>query len=177
MLNDIRLALRTLPRMPGFSLAFILTLGLGIGANTAIFSVVEAVLLRPLPFPAADRLVAVVQTLPSRGVRGHGASYLNYADWQGRASSFEHLSAIRMHDYTLTGHGEPDLVTAGTVTSNLFRVLEDTPLLGRTLAAIDDDPAAPSGTFRACSSRRRPSTRRRSRPWRQSSCSRVPSTR
>ena len=143
-LQDLRFGARSLVRSPGFAAVALATLALGIGANTAIFSVVEAVLLRPLPFPAADRLVAVVQTLPSRGVRGNGASYLNYADWQSRARSFEHLSAIRMHDYTLTGHGEPDLVTAGTVTSNLFRVLEDTPLLGRTLMAIDDDPAAPS---------------------------------
>lgn len=173
--QDLRFGSRSLVRSPGFAAVALATLALGIGANTAIFSVVEAVLLRPLPFPAADRLVAVVQTLPSRGVRGNGASYLNYADWLGRARSFEHLSAIRMHDYTLTGHGEPDLVTAGTVTSNLFRVLEDTPLLGRTLTAIDDDPAAPSGTFRACSSRPLPSTRRRSRPWRRSSCSRVSS--
>jgi predicted permease len=144
--QDLRFGARSLGRSPGFTAVALATLALGIGANTAIFSVVEAVLLRPLPFPAEDRLVVVVQTLPSRGMRGLGASYLNYADWQSRARSFEHLAAIRMHDYTLTGHGEPDLVTAGTVTSNLFRVLEAKPLLGRTLTAIDDDPASPSVT-------------------------------
>jgi len=97
-LQDLRFGARSLVRSPGFAAVALATLALGIGANTAIFSVVEAVLLRPLPFPAADRLVAVVQTLPSRGVRGNGASYLNYADWQSRARSFEHLSAIEKND-------------------------------------------------------------------------------
>ena len=143
-LQDLRFGARSLSRSPGFAAVALATLALGIGANTAIFSVVDAVLLRPLPFPSADRLVAVVQTMPSRGIRGNGASYLNYEDWRSRARSFKHLAAIRMHDYTLTGHGDPDLVTAGTVTSNLFRVCEDMPLLGRTLTAIDDDPASPS---------------------------------
>ena len=135
---------RSLARSPGFAAVALATIALGIGANTAIFSVVDAVLLRPLPFPGADRLVAVSQNQPSLGVTGNGVSYPNFDDWRTRSKSFEELAAIRMHDYTLTGHGDPLLVTAGTVTSNIFRMLEDTPLLGRTLAAIDDDPGAPS---------------------------------
>jgi putative ABC transport system permease protein len=141
--QDLRFGIRSLARSPGFTAVALATIALGIGANTAIFSVVEAVLLRPLPYPGADRLVSVTQAEPSRGVSGTGASYPNFADWQARAKSFEHLSAIRMHDYTLTGRGDPALVTAGTVTSNLFRTLEGPPLLGRTLMAADDDAAAP----------------------------------
>ena len=139
-LRDLRFGARSLSRSPGFSAVALATIALGIGANTAIFSVVDAVLLRPLPFPGADRLVAVAQNQPSLGVTGNGVSYPNFADWSTRSRSFDELAAIRMHDYTLTGHGDPLLVTAGTVTSNLFRMLEDTPILGRTLAAIDDDP-------------------------------------
>jgi putative ABC transport system permease protein len=144
LLRDLRFGARSLSRSPGFAAVALATIALGIGANTAIFSVVDAVLLRPLPFPGADRLVAVFQTQPSLGVSGNGASYPNFDDWRTRSRSFDELAAIRMHDYTLTGHGDPLLVTAGTVTSNLFRMLEDTPLLGRTLAPIDDDPGAPS---------------------------------
>jgi putative ABC transport system permease protein len=144
LVRDLRFGARSLSRSPGFAAVALATIALGIGANTAIFSVVDAVLLSPLPFPGADRLVAVFQTQPSRGVSGNGASYPNFDDWRNRSRSFEELAAIRMHDYTLTGHGDPLLVTAGTVTSNLFRMLEDSPILGRTLAAVDDDPGAPS---------------------------------
>ena len=142
-LQDLRFGARSLVRTPGFTAVALATIALGIGANTAIFSVVEAVLLRPLPFPGADRLVSVTQTEPARGISGTGASYLNFVDWRTRTKSFDHLSAIRMHDYTLTGHGDPALVTAGTVTADLFQALDRPTLLGRTLTPADDDPAAP----------------------------------
>jgi putative ABC transport system permease protein len=119
------------------------TIALGVGANTAIFSVVDAVLLRPLPFPEPDRIVAAFQTQPSQGISQNGVSYPNYADWRDQAKSFDALAAIRMHDYTLTGQGDPALLIAGTVTSNLFQILRTPPLLGRALAASDDDPSAP----------------------------------
>jgi putative ABC transport system permease protein len=141
--RDLRFAARTLRKSPAFTVVALATLALGIGATTSVFSVVDAVLLRPLPYGRPDRLVAVYQTLPSRGVSSNGASYPNYADWESQARSFERLGAIRMHDFTLTGRGEPALVVAGTVTANVFALLESTPLLGRTFVDSDDAPGAP----------------------------------
>ncbi len=146
LLEDLRFAVRTLFKSPGFTLVALATLALGIGANTAIFSVVDGVLLRPLPYGEPDRLVAIFQTLPRQGVARTGVSYLNYSDWAGRARSFEELGAIRMHDYTLTGQGEPELVAAATVTSNVFSMLRARPLLGRTLTKADDAAGAPPVT-------------------------------
>ena len=142
--SDLRFALRTLAKSPGFAAIALATLAIGIGANTAIFSVVDAVLLRPLPFREPERLVALFQTLPSKGVTANGVSYLNYEDFARQARSYETLAAVRMHDFTLTGQGEPALVAAGTVTSNVFAALGAKPLLGRALVAADDDLAAPA---------------------------------
>ncbi len=122
-LRDLRFAARSLKKSPGFTIVVLATLALGIGATTAIFSVVNAVLLAPLPFSEPERLVRVYQTLPAQGVFNNGASYLNFSDWAREARSLEGLAAIRLHDYTLTGEGEPALVVAGTVTSDVFRVL------------------------------------------------------
>jgi putative ABC transport system permease protein len=141
-LQDLRFGARGLAKSPGFAAVALATIALGIGANTAIFSVVDAVLLRPLPFPEPERLVAVFQTQARQDVGQTGASYPNYADWQARAQSFDGLAAIRMHDYTLTEQGDPVLLIAGTVTSNLFRILQVPPLLGRGLTASDDEPSA-----------------------------------
>ena len=141
--QDLRIGARALRKSPAFTSVALATIALGIGANTAIFSVASAVLFRPLPFPQADRLVAVFQSSPERGVAENGVSYPNYADWVARVHSFEDLAALRMHDYTLTGAGEPALVVAGTVTSNLFRLLQARPLAGRALTAEDDAPGAP----------------------------------
>jgi putative ABC transport system permease protein len=142
--QDLRYGLRDLRKSPVFTFAALSTIALGIGANTAIFSVVDAVLFRPLSFPEPDRLVAVFQSSASLGVSQNGVSYPNYADWAGSARSFEGLAAIRMHDYTLTGDGEPVLVVAGTVTSNLFGLLGAQPLLGRGLSGGDDAPSSPA---------------------------------
>ncbi|HEX4440746.1 MAG TPA: ABC transporter permease [Thermoanaerobaculia bacterium] len=140
--QDIRYAVRALRRTPGFTFVALATLAVGIGANTAIFSVVDAVLLRPLPYAQPDRLVRVFQTLPKQGIEQAGASFPNYADWAERTRSFEDIGAVRLHDYTLTERGEPALVVAGTVTSSVFRVLRARPILGRTLVASDDAPGA-----------------------------------
>ena len=142
--RDLRFAVRSLARSPGFTAVALATLAFGIGANTAIFSVVNGVLLRPLPFPEPDRLVAVYQTFPRENVATAGMSYPNYADLAAAARSFETLGAIRMHDYTLTGRGEPMLAVAGTVTSNVFAVFRATPLLGRALSPADDAAGAPA---------------------------------
>jgi putative ABC transport system permease protein len=143
MIRDLRFAARTLRKSPGFTAIVLATVALGVGANTAIFSVVNAVLLRPLPYERPGRLVAVYQTQPSQGITNNGVSFLNYSDWAGQAGSFEALSAIRMHDFTLTGQGDPLLVVAGTVTSNVFPMLRSRPILGRGLVPSDDAPDAP----------------------------------
>ncbi|MGE5413286.1 MAG: ABC transporter permease, partial [Syntrophomonadaceae bacterium] len=139
--RDLRYAVRMLAKSPGFAAVALGTLALGIGANAAIFSVVDAVLLRPLPYGSPERLVAVYQTLPRQGVSSNGASYLNYLEF-ARARSFEGLGAVRMHDFTLTGQGEPALVVGGTVTANLIPLLRARPLLGRGLGPSDEGAAA-----------------------------------
>ncbi|HJW15434.1 MAG TPA: ABC transporter permease, partial [Thermoanaerobaculia bacterium] len=141
-IRDLRFAARTLRNSPGFTAIVLTTIALGIGANTAIFSVINAVLLRPLPYARPEQLVAAFQTLPSQGISSNGVSYLNFSDWAAQAHSFGELGAIRMHDFTLTGQGEPALVAAGTVTSNVFALLGSTPLFGRGLVPSDDAPDA-----------------------------------
>jgi putative ABC transport system permease protein len=89
VITDIRLALRTLPRMPGFSLAFILTLGLGIGANTAIFSVINGVLLRPLPYPEADRIMHLRQPQVTAGIEDTSFSFAEVADYRREATTID----------------------------------------------------------------------------------------
>jgi predicted permease len=143
LVQDLTFAARTLGKSPGFTAVALATLALGIGANTAIFSVVNAVLLRPPPFPEPERVVAVFQTQPSEGIFTNGVSYLNYTDWVSRTHSFEELGALRMHSYTLTGHGEPSIEDAGSVTSNLFSLLHVKPMLGRALTKEDDAPGSP----------------------------------
>ncbi|MFY9549847.1 MAG: ABC transporter permease, partial [Thermoanaerobaculia bacterium] len=142
LLQDLRFAVRTLGKTPGFTAVALATLALGIGANTAIFSVVNAVLLAPLAHPEPERLVRVYQTLPKQHVTTAGTSYLNYADWASQVRSFEDLGGMRLHDYTLTGHGEPALVVGGTATSQVFRLLRARPLSGRTFVPSDDAPGA-----------------------------------
>ena len=141
LLRDLRTAARMLRRSPGFAAVALATLAIGIGSSAAIFSVVDAVLLRPLPYGEPDRLVALQQTLPSRGISGNGCSYLNYLDF-ARARSFSALGAIRMHDFTLTGPGEPALVVGGTGTPNLFALLRARPRIGRGLEPADGEPSA-----------------------------------
>jgi putative ABC transport system permease protein len=142
LFGDLRFAARTLRKSPGFTAVALVTLALGIGANTAIFSVVDAVLLRPLSYPGAPRLVRVYQTLPSRNIFNNGVSFPNYEDWAARVRAFDGLAAIRLHSFTMTGRGEPSLRTAGTVTSNLFALLGARALYGRGLAGTDDAPGA-----------------------------------
>ncbi|HYK41054.1 MAG TPA: ABC transporter permease, partial [Thermoanaerobaculia bacterium] len=143
-LQDLRFAARALRKSPGFTAVALATLTLGIGANTAIFSVVDAVLLRPLPYPEPSRIVALFQNLPSQNVAQTGVSWLNYEQVAARSRSFDSIAAIRMHDFTLTGRGDPALVIGLTVTSNVFSVFRAKPLLGRAFEAGDDAPGSPS---------------------------------
>ena len=139
--RDVVHAVRGLRRSPGFSLAVILTLALGIGGNTAVFSVVDQLLLRPLPYPDGDQLVMVdeLSRLNSRA----DVSPANWLDWQRESRTFRRFAAWRGWLFTLTGTGEPRRVNAQQVSSEFFPLLGVEPLLGRTISDEDDRPNDP----------------------------------
>ncbi len=132
ILQDFRFGLRVLIKNPIFTLVAIVTLALGIGANTAIFSVVDAVLLRPLPYPEADRLVFLWSTMPSQGGGIGGSAFPDYEGWRDRNKVFEELSAFYYGDFNLSSSGSrPELIRGAYITSNLFQALKVSPSLGR----------------------------------------------
>jgi putative ABC transport system permease protein len=132
LLQDLRYGVRMLRKNPGFTFIAVLTLALGIGANTAIFSVVNAVLLKPLPYPEPERLIRVWETSPQRGLPYFPASSPNFEDWRKQQSVFEQLAAQENTTFNLTGDGEPERVAAVGVTSDLFPALGISPLIGRS---------------------------------------------
>ncbi len=135
-MNDLRYAVRTLARTPGFTLVAVLTLALGIGANTAIFSAVNAVLLKPLPYPGSDRLLQIMST-GFRGVR-FGVSFPDLHDLRALSQDFTGVAAVRTQRHNLTGAGDPREVQAGAVTADLFDVLHVHPELGHGFAAAEE---------------------------------------
>jgi len=138
--QDLRYGLRGMRRSPGFSLVVVLTLALGIGANTAIFSVVNAVLLRPLPYPAAERLVWLGESDPK--AEGISVTWVNYQHWRDENHSFEDMAGFHAVHLTLTGRGEPLFTRAGVVTHGFFGLVGAHPMLGRVFSAADDQPGA-----------------------------------
>jgi len=143
ILQDIRYSLRTLRRSPGFTTVAIVTLALGIGANTAVFTVVNAVLLRPLPYREPERLVMVWESNASRHRDKNVVNPQNYLDWRERATAFSGLSAVTWSSITFTG-GAPELVSGRAVTSDFFSVMGAAPTLGRTFTAAEALPNGPS---------------------------------
>jgi putative ABC transport system permease protein len=145
-LQDVRYALRTLLKSPGFTLVCALTLGLGIGASTAIFSVVNGVLLRPLPYPNHERLVRIGERHPGNGCGlcgGFGnTTYANFNDLERAASTVENVSAFREWSFNLTSGGEPEQVPGALVSGKFFAALGSKPALGRILTPEDDAPGA-----------------------------------
>ena len=134
--QDIRYAVRVLARRPLFTLAVAATLALGIGANSAIFSFVNAVLLRPLPYPEPERLMAVWTMLPEFGKET--SSYPDFGDWSARSRSFSSMSAFARSSDNLSGtDGEPERLSSAIATPNLFATLGVTPVIGRLLVAGD----------------------------------------
>jgi predicted permease len=136
-LQDIRYALRLLAKSPGFTAVVVLTLALGIGANTAIFSLVEGVLLAPLPFSQPDRLVVVWQknlTLK----KDISTSYPDFQDWQRSARSFQEMAAVNWQDYDLTSPGKPEHVAGMQVSSGFLSTLGIDPILGREFSPQED---------------------------------------
>ena len=131
MIQDLRFGLRMLLKHKGFTAVAVLTLALGIGANTAIFSVVNAVLLRPLPYPEAARLVRLWESNPARGWPEFSASAPNFTDWRKQQTVCEQLAAYEFATFNFTGSGSPERVAALSVTANLFPALGTLPALGR----------------------------------------------
>jgi putative ABC transport system permease protein len=137
--QDIRYGLRVLIKSPSLSIVATIALALGIGANTAIFSVVNAVLLRPLPFPNSEGLMSVFESDTGRGLRG-SYSYPNFFDLRDQNHVFDHIAAYHDNDFTLTGQSQPVMLHGAIASADLFSVLGVTPMLGRTFAAAEDKP-------------------------------------
>ncbi len=138
--RDVRFGARMLRRHPGFTAVAALTLALGIGANTAIFTVVNAVMLRPLPFADPDRLVNVYENNLSRGWPAFGVSHPNFLDWRDTAKSFDRLAAWRGQSFSVTSGGAAELVDGAGVTDGFFPLLGVTPALGRNFLPEEDRP-------------------------------------
>jgi putative ABC transport system permease protein len=137
--QDLRYAVRSLVRVPGFTVVAVLTLALGIGGNAAIFSAVNAVLLKPLPFPGADRLVIVW----GRNAAGQSvASWPEFEDWRAQTQSFDALSVWRPQSVNFTGSGEPERLVGAFVSGSLFPMLGASPQLGRVFEPAETEPAS-----------------------------------
>jgi len=141
-LQDFRYSLRQLGHAKLFTGLAVLTLALGIGSNTALFSAVYGVLLRPLPFRDPGRLVLVSER--ARQFPILSASYQNFRDWRTQSTSFEEFGAARSYTVTLTGHGEPEQVPAQMITGNLLHLLGVQTILGRNLSEADDAKESPA---------------------------------
>ena len=138
--QDVRYGLRMLSKAFGFTAVVVLTLALGIGANTAIFSVVSAVLLQPLPFPQPDRLVAILHVNLQSGEIGKAQSYPDFADLRAQSKSLEAAAAYDDGSATLTGMGDPIHLNTGIFSADMFNVLREPPMLGREFTAAEDKP-------------------------------------
>jgi putative ABC transport system permease protein len=133
--RDVKCAVRVLLKTPGFTLAAILILALGIGANTAIFSIVNAVLLRPLPFKDSDRLVQIWHVPPPKsfpGMTTFSVSAPNYLDWQDQNHAFEQMAIYSFAGFTFSNGDHPEALQGAAVSRDFFSVLRAQPILGRT---------------------------------------------
>ena len=138
LLQDLRYGARTLLKAPGFTIVAILTLAIGIGANAAIFSVVNAVLLKPVPFPDPDRLVMFMNTNPQGS--GRNASPAKFQHWRAQTRVVQDVAAFRSNIVNFTGGGVPEQLRAGEVSADYFRLLGAPIFRGRTFSAEEDRP-------------------------------------
>lgn len=141
MLQDLRFALRSLVKTPGFTAVAILTLGLGIGASAGIFSFLNTILRRPLPYPDSHQLLFIGER--SAQVPNMSVSYPNYLDWRERQRSFSHLGAARGQNFNFVGAAETERIIGGLFTADVWPTLGSTPLLGRGFNPDEDKPGAP----------------------------------
>src|SRR6478609_2886151 len=143
LLQDLRYAVRQLRKAPGFAAVAVITLALGIGANTAIFSVVNGVLLRPLAFKEPDLLVRVWHTPPQKsfpGITQFTVSPANFLDWQDQNHVFEHMAIYGFRLFTLTGGDKAEQIVASTISRDFFETIGVKPILGRTPVPEEDQP-------------------------------------
>jgi len=140
LLQDLRYAIRMLVKSPGFAAVAVVTLALGISASTALFTVVNGVLLNPLPYPHSGQLVAVYAT--TSGVDRAPSTYLNFLDWQRQTKTFSSLAMYRGQDYNVTGSGEAERLSGYMISSDFFSTLGVNPTIGRMFRADDDQPGA-----------------------------------
>ena len=141
ILQDFRYALRQLRKGPAFAAVAVTTLALGIGANTAIFSVVDSVLLKPLPYKEPDRLVRIWHVPPAKsfpGISTFAVSAANFLDWQSQNHVFDQMTILSYRGFTLTGDGKPEQIDAAAVSSGFFQLMGVEPLYGRTLLPEED---------------------------------------
>lgn len=138
--QDVQYGLRMLAKNPAFTAIAVLALALGIGANSAIFSVVNAILLRPLPYKNPDQLVMVWENLAHLGFPKNTPSPANFLDWRQQATVFQGMGAFAERSLNLTGAGEPERLDGRRVSANLFDLLGVRPIIGRTFVAEEDEP-------------------------------------
>ena len=140
LLQDLRYGIRLMRRAPGFAAAVTLTMALGLGATTAMFSVVYGVVLKPLPYREPDRLVNIWTVAFSRGLPRGFVAMANVYDFKARNHVFEDIAALRaVANFNLTGEGEPERLNGSRVSANLFPVLGVTALVGRTFTEVEDE--------------------------------------
>src|SRR4030095_6309679 len=141
--QELRFGIRLILKHPGFSAVAILTLGLGIGANSAIFSVVDAVICRPLPFKQLERLFAVLERDLKKGGDHDSVMAANYLDWKNRSQVFEDMAAYAGGSVNLTGLAEPERIRGARVSASLFNVLRIASERGRAFTPDEDQPGQP----------------------------------
>src|SRR5512146_1995940 len=134
--QDLRYGVRTLLKAPGFAFIAIVTLALGIGANSAMFSIVNGVLLRPMPYPQSERLLKLYTRMPQ--FDQGSVSYPNFLDWQQRSRSFEQMAAYRNESFNLTGEASPERLRGQMVSASLFPVIGVKPIVGRVFTTEED---------------------------------------
>src|SRR5512146_2547398 len=140
LLQDIRYGLRVLRKSPGFTAVAVITLALGIGANTVTFSTVNGMLLRPFLFPQLRRVMAIWATAPNQNIERTSAAAANFRDWQEQNHSFQYLAAMHGWNANMTGAGTPERVEGSRVTADFFRLLGMPAEHGRTLSEDDFKP-------------------------------------
>jgi predicted permease len=141
LLQDVRHGIRNLLKWPAFTAVAVIALALGIGANTAMFGIVNAVLLRPVPYPEPDRLLKLYSS--GRGFHQGSVSYPNFLDWQRRSRSFQVMAAYRTDNFNLTGQAEPERLRGAMASASVFAVLGTHPVIGRTFTDEEDRRGAP----------------------------------
>src|SRR5580698_1888662 len=137
LLQDLRFGFRSLRRSPGFATIALLTIAIGIGANAAIFSFIDSVVLKPLPYPEPERIIRLYEKPPGGG--WNGISALNFLDWQKEGKSFQYMAAQNWDGVTLTGMGDPVQVGGLKVSAHYFDIMGVRAALGRTFVEGEDE--------------------------------------